>query len=28
MAPMEGAVMVTPSNNSAKRHKNESGSKE
>ena len=28
MAPMEGAVTVTPSNNSAKRHKNESGSKE
>ena len=28
MAPKEGAVTVTPSNNSAKRHKYESGSKE
>ena len=28
MAPTEGAVTVTPSNKSAKRHKYESGSKE
>ena len=28
MAPMVGAVTVTPSNKSAKRHKYESGSKE